>query len=327
MSKTFATVLAASAGAEGGGGAARAGLLWVVSAMMAVATAALVTGPVALAGGGAKQAEHYHWSFAGPFGSYDPVAMQRGYQVYMEVCASCHSMDLVAFRHLGEKGAPFYNESYPDPIKNPYIALLAEQYGEGVRMVPAVDDGGLPTERTPTPADYFPNPYANPLQAAAVNGGAVPPDFSTIVKARHHGSDYLRSLLIGYTYDIPEGLEVPPGSHYNPYFPGDVSGNWSGDPSKVPYGGFLAMAAPITADTLFTYNDTVMEAAITARLADNPNAKVEQMATDVAHFLTWVSHPHMEARKSLGRIVIVYLVLLAILLWFSYRQVWRNVEH
>lgn len=268
----------------------------------------------AMAAGGAKKPEHYHWSFVGPFGSYDRAAMQRGYQVYKELCSACHSMDLVAFRHLGEKGAPFYTPAEPNPIDNPYIKLMAEEFGNDVRMIRALDDGGFPTERMPGASDYIPGPYANPLQAAAVNGGAIPPDFSTIAKARHHGPDYIRSLLIGYSYPIPEGLEVPAGSYYNPYFPGDVSANWSGDPEKVPYGGFLAMAAPITADTLFEYRDGTA-------------ASVEQLATDVTYFLTWASHPHMEARKSLGRIVVVYLTLLAVLLWFSYRQIWRNVDH
>lgn len=295
-----------------GGASHFAPILPLVIAMVVALAAAL--GPTADAKGGAKKPEDYDWTFEGVFGTYDRPSMQRGYQVYKELCAACHSMDLIAFRHLGEKGAPFYEDAYPDPIRNPYIALLAERFGEEVRGVKDLDEGGLEITRTPAPSDHFPAPYSNPLQAAAVNGGAVPPDFSTIVKARKGGADYIRSLLIGYTYPVPDELEVAPGAHYNPYYPGDVSGSWNGDPSQVPYGGFFAMAAPITEGTLFEY-------------LDGTPFTVEQAATDVSHFLAWASHPHLEARKSLGRIVVVYLSLLAILLWFSYRQVWRNVKH
>ncbi len=276
----------------------------------------------ASAEGGAEPPEHYHWSFQGPFGSYDRASMQRGYQVYKQVCAQCHGMDLVAFRHLGNKGAPFYDSENPNPIDSPYIKQIAAEFGQEVRFLSPLDEGGNPIDcfEEPTPAacvpgasDYFPNPYRNDLQAKAANGGALPPDFSTISKARHHGPDYLRSLLLGYV-EPPEGLEVPPGSYYNKYYEGDLSGSWDGDPSKVPAGGFIAMAPPILDGMAFEYRD------------GTPATPV-QMSTDVAHFLEWASHPHMEARKNIGRQTVVYLLILAGLLWFSYRQIWRNVKH
>ncbi len=273
----------------------------------------LVFAPAADAAGGAKAPEHHHWHFDGPFGAYDQAALQRGYQVYKQICAACHSMDYVAFRHLGEQGGPFHDDEYANPNDNPVVQAVARQFGEEVREITVIDDYGDEATRLPTTSDYIPAPFKNEAQARSINGGAYPPDFSVIVKARHHGADYIRSLLLGYQYDVPEELDVPLGQYWNPYYAGDVSGNWSGDPSKVPYGGFIAMAQPLY-DGMVEY-------------ADGTEATVEQMATDVAEFLTWAADPHLAARKSLGVSVVFYLIILAGLLWVSYHQIWRNVKH
>lgn len=279
--------------------------------LMALVAVVVFAGP-SEAAGKAKSPPHHHWHFQGVFGTYDKAALQRGYQVYKEVCAACHSMDLVAFRHLGQRGGPFFTEDYPNPIDSPYVKQLAVQFGEDVREVADIDAGGADITRAPGPSDYFPAPYRNENQAKAVNGGAYPPDFSTIVKARHYGADYVRALNLGYV-EPPEGLEIPPGKYYNVYYPGDVTDFWSGDPSQVPKGGFIAMA-PQLVDGKVTY-------------ADGTEATTEQMSNDVTEFLTWVSHPDLEARKNLGRQVLIYLTILAVLLWFSYKQIWRNVKH
>ncbi len=284
---------------------------FAVGGLAGLAAVALWAGP-ADAAGGAKSPEHHHWHFNGPFGAYDKAALQRGYQVYKEVCAACHSMDYVAFRHLGQKGGPFYDSAYANPNDNPVVQAVARQFGEDIRLVRVLDEAGDEAERPPEPSDYIPGPYRNIAQARAVNGGAYPTDFSVITKARHYGADYIRSLLIGYTYEVPDALEVPPGQWWNPYFPGDVSESWSGDPSKVPYGGFIAMAPPL--------REGVLE------YTDGTEASVEQMAADVSEFLNWAADPHLESRKSMGISVMGYLVILAGLLWVSYHQIWRNVK-
>ena len=144
------------------------------------------------------------WSFHGVFGHYDQAAMQRGFQVYKEVCAGCHGLDYIAFRNLADLG---YNE---DEIK-----AVAAEYS----VMDGPDDEGEMFERPAVPSDYFPAPFANKKAAAAANGGAVPPDLSLITKARAGGADYIHALLTGYTE--PEAdFELTEGLNYNEYFPG-----------------------------------------------------------------------------------------------------------
>ncbi len=260
-------------------------------ALAAVAGIAL-SATVARAAGDAYDPEHHHWHFAGPFGTFDRGALQRGYQVYRQVCASCHGMEFLTFRNLGEPGGPFYNPDYPNPNDNPVLVALAAEFivdGEP-------DASGLPVERPGRVSDTFPAP-------PPVAGN--PPDLSVIVKARHYGADYIRSLLLGYR-DAPADVELGSGLYYNPWFPG----------------GQIAMADQLTlayeAGSL-TYAETAANAGI--------EADVEQMANDVTEFLVWASDPHTEARKRMGFIVLIYLTIFAVLLWLSYKAIWRNVKH
>ena len=141
------------------------------------------------------------WKFSGVFGSFDRSAIQRGYQVYKEVCSSCHSMSRVAFRNLRDVG--FSEEE---------VKAIAGSYSVG----DGPNEAGEMFERPGTPADYFPNPFPNKEAAAASNNGAYPPDLSLIIKARHNGADYVYSLLMGY-----EGGEADEGGLYpNKHFPG-----------------------------------------------------------------------------------------------------------
>mgnify|MGYP003150545489 CR=1 FL=1 len=155
-----------------------------------------------------KQAE---WSFEAPFGTFDRSALRRGYKVYAEVCAACHSMNLMRFRNLGEAGGPEFSEA---AVK----AIAAEHTIED-----GPDDLGDMFERARLPKDPFPAPFANENAARASNGGALPPDLSMVVKARNGGENYIYSLLTGYT-DAPEGVSVPAGMSYNTYFPGHMIG-------------------------------------------------------------------------------------------------------
>jgi len=164
---------------------------------------------LALAAGAAQGAEGValpaqKWSFDGIFGMFDRAAMQRGLQVYTEVCAGCHSLKRIAFRNLADLG---YGE---EEIK----AIAA-----GFTVPDGPDDQGEMFEREGTQSDRFPKPFANDKAAAAAMGGAVPPDLSLMAKARFGGADYIHALLIGYE-EPPAGFDLLEGLSYNAYFPG-----------------------------------------------------------------------------------------------------------
>jgi len=263
---------------------------------LAFAGAASLTGIAFAAGGGSDyKMEHKHWHFSGPFGTYDRPAMQRGYQVYREVCSSCHQLEHMSFRHLGDKGAPFYDEHFPNPNDNQLVKNFAADW-----EIEYIDpDSGDVETRTGIPADGFPSPYANDAAARAANGGAFPPDLSVITLARTNGPDYVYNLLTAYGKEIPHDMEdkIGAGQHYNPMMDG----------------GAIAMAPPLS-DELIEY-------------ADGTPATVEQMAADVTEFLTWAGDPKMEQRKSTGLMVMVFLLVLTILTFLAYKQVWRDVDH
>ena len=261
-----------------------------------------------LAGIGAAQAQEHgapvpppqKWSFSGPFGKFDEAQLQRGFKVYKEVCSACHSMTLLSFRNLAEPGGPGFSEAQ--------AAAVAADY-----KIKDLDDKGEPIERAGRPADYFPAPFPNALAAAAANGGTAPPDFSTIAKARTYergfpwflidivtqyqeqGPDYIHALLNGYE-DAPKDFALPPGGNYNKYFPGHS----------------IAMPKPLS-DGQVTYDD------------GSPQT-VDQYGKDVAAFLTWVAEPHMIARKRIGFQVMIFLLVLAGLLYFTKKKVWSAVH-
>ncbi len=166
---------------------------------------ALFVGP-AYAAGGAVELHERDWSFNGPFGTFDKASMQRGFQVYREVCSGCHSLKFIAFRNFADLG---YNETE--------IKAIAAEYD--VEDGPN-EDGDMFT-RPGIPADRIPSPYANDNAARASNGGALPPDLSLMAKARAHGPDYLYSLLIGYK-DAPDTVVVPEGMYYNNAYSGHL---------------------------------------------------------------------------------------------------------
>ncbi len=294
-----------------------------------VAAALLAPVSAMAAGGNTLELKHNHWHFAGPFGSYDKEAMQRGFQVYKTVCASCHGADQLAFRNLGDKGAPFYLEQCPvgvpettnckNPAENPVVKAIAAEY----TVKDGPDEYGEMFDRPGLPSDKFPYPFANEQQARAANGGAYPPNLALIIKARPHGPDYVYSLLTGYE-EAPETVTLGPGQNYNPYFPGDMSQllkpeyrDADGHPLegvKVPPGGVLAMLAPLS-DGVVDYADPEIP------------ETVDQYAKDVVEFLTWASETKKEERKSLGVVTIGYLLILTNDMYFSYRSILTKVDH
>ncbi|HAE28762.1 MULTISPECIES: cytochrome c1 [Hyphomonas] len=308
--------------------------------LLTAGLAGLIFTAAAHAAGGA---EHPHppeggWPFEGPTGQFDQASLQRGYQVYHQVCSSCHSMKLMSYRNLGEPGGPFYDPAYPNPNDNPFVKALA---AENEILSPTPNDIGDFDYRPATPADTFRSPYPNVQAARAANGGAAPPDLSVITKARHGGASYVFHLLSGYPdndafvkrevdgetanfLDMSkvgghggehgEGfLKINAGQYYNPYMAGDTTPNYEGDPRHPPKGGFLAMPPQLIEGRV--------------EYMDGTEATVEQMAYDVAQFLAWAGEPKQEHRKSLGLAVMAYLLILAVLLWFSYKQIWRKIEH
>lgn len=230
------------------------------------------------------------WSFNGPFGHYDKAQLQRGFQVYTEVCSACHSLHQVAFRSLADLG---YSEAE--------IKAIAK-----ARQVPDVDPKtGEATTRPGTPADRFPLVYPNDVAARAANNNAVPPDLSLIAKSRHDGPNYVHSLLTGFQAQPAELLKkfpdakTPEGLHYNPYF-----ANLN-----------LAMAPPLTAEGQVTYGE------------GQPKPTVDQMAQDVSAFLMWAAEPKMEARKSTGVAVLIFLLFATVLAYLSYQNIWADKKH
>jgi ubiquinol-cytochrome c reductase cytochrome c1 subunit len=227
------------------------------------------------------------FSFNGPFGKYDRAQLQRGFQVYKEVCAACHGLTYVSFRNLEELG---YSEAE--------VKAIADQWQI---EVPSINpDTGEAATRKAIPADRFPSPYANEVAARAANNNALPPDLALITKARHDGPAYVYSLLTGYRQppaNLPAESRPGQGLYYNPYFP-----NLN-----------LAMPPPLTADGQVTY-------------ADGTNPTVDQMAKDVSAFLAWTAEPRLENRNRTGIAVLIFLTIATILAYLAYKNIWGSVK-
>jgi ubiquinol-cytochrome c reductase cytochrome c1 subunit len=223
---------------------------------------------------------HQDWSFNGITGTYDRAALQRGFKVYKQVCSACHSMKHLHYRNLTDLG---YTE---DQVKN-----IAAEY----TVTDGPDEEGEMFDRPGRPSDRFVSPYKNDNMAKASNNGAMPPDLSLIVKARHHGADYIYGILTGYEAP-PAGKTLLQGQHYNKYMPGHI----------------IAMAAPLSDDAV-PYED------------GSPQT-TQQYAKDVSHFLTWAADPYMEARKNIGLRVLIFLIVFAGIMYAVKRRIWAHLH-
>ena len=247
-----------------------------------------------------KDPREVHFQHDGVFGTFDRAQLQRGFQVYKEVCSACHSMRLVSYRNLADLG---FTEAE--------VKAIAKGY-----EVPAIDDSGEAITRKALPSDRFISPFANHEAAAAANNGKAPPDLSLMVKARHDGQNYVYSLLTGYGQTPPktvkawklnektgkveqtqEKYEISPGLNYNPYF----------------HSVTIAMAAPLNEGQV-TY-------------ADGTKATVDQMAKDVTAFMAWTAEPKLEQHKRNGVGVLAFLSILVVLTFLSYKRIWAGVKH
>jgi len=233
----------------------------------------------------------------GVFGRFDRAQLQRGFQVYKEVCAACHSLKYVSFYQLTDLG---YNE--------PEVKAIANQWAI---EVPSVNpETGENSTRKALISDRFPSPYANETAARAANNNALPPDLSLISEARDGGAHYVHSLLTGYRnqagYRNEKGEELlkqfpdvrtPEGLHFNPYF-----ANLN-----------IAMPPPIVADGQVTY-------------ADGTKATVDQMSKDVAAFLVWTAEPTLENRHRAGWVTMLFLLTATVFAYLAYRNLWANAK-
>lgn len=251
-----------------------------------------------------EKPERQEWSYAGVFGRFDKAQLKRGFKVYKEVCSTCHSIKMLAFRNLGQPGGPELSEKE--------VADLAASY----KIKDGPNDSGEFFERPGRPSDRFPPPFANEQAARAAMSGAYPPDMSVLVKARgyhrgfpsflfdglpgfayqEHGADYIVSLLKGYR-DAPADFKVPDGQYYNIYM----------------VGRRIGMPPPLS-DGAVTYDDGAPQT-------------VDQYARDVTAFMAWVAEPSLESRKKIGLGVISFLIVFAGLLYFTKRKIWSNVAH
>ena len=253
------------------------------------------------------------WSFAGMFGTYDQAQLQRGFKIYQQVCSNCHSLSMVAFRNLADKGGPSFS---PEQVK-----ALAATY-----KVKDMNDVGEVAERNGRPSDYFPWSYANPAAAAATLGVA-PPDMTLLAKARSYergfpnflldmlpftayqekGPDYIYSLLVkGYTAP-PKGFEVAEGSYYNAIYPGHN----------------IHMANPLN----LLFDEATDKPGDAAFYEDGTPFTRQQAGRDIAAFLMWTAEPKLEERKKTGLRVMIFLAVFASLLFFVKRKVWAGIAH
>ncbi len=257
------------------------------------------------AAGEAVEIAKQPWSFGGVFGTFDKNQLQRGFQVFREVCSSCHAARLLSFRNLSQKNGPEFSEEQ--------VKALAAEY-----EISDIDaEGGV---RPAVAADNWPSPFANDNEARDANGGVVPPDFSVIANARgttqpfpywllnyvtpyqEGGPDYIHALLTGYEETPPADVaDFPEGKYYNHVFPGHAIG----------------MAPPL-ADGSVTYAE--------GETGSVP-LTLDQYSRDVSAFLMWMAEPHMVDRKETGLKVILFLILFAGIMYIVKRRLWAKIEH
>lgn len=315
-----------------------------VRALTVAGVVAAALAAPAMAAESGTHIERHKWTFGGFFGQFDNAQLQRGFQVYKEVCANCHGLNRIAFRNLSEPGGP----QFPAAA----VAALAATY----KVKDGPNDEGKMFERPAKPADRIPPPYANEQEARSIHNGAYPPDLSLMAKARNvetvapwyihpalmlkdiamgyqeGGADYLRALLV--SYGEPPAY-VNQNGHYVPLKEGDnnpkaercvsITPGTDGKPDVcnklldgMQYnaafpGGQIAMPPPLN-DGQVTYTD-------------GTPAKVENYAADVSAFLAWTADPTLEARKKLGWQVMLYLVIMSILLYIGKKRIWSKIPH
>ena len=258
--------------------------------------------------------ERQKWPFAGMNGKYDKPQLQRGFQVYQQVCANCHSLSRVNWRNLVDAGGP----EFPEAAVKEFAASwpnkpLAEPNDDGA----TTDKKGNLLTRAGLLSDPILGPYRNDKEARAAQNGALPPNLSVIAKARdlHNGGfwvnhvgkmaadvfhgyqeggpDYIYNLLINYA-DAPASFKMADGMSYNRAFPGNQ----------------IAMVPPLSKENVVKYQDGT--------------GSLEENARDVAAFLEWAADPKLTERKDMGRGVLLYLLITSVLLYIGKKRIWAK---
>jgi ubiquinol-cytochrome c reductase cytochrome c1 subunit len=228
-----------------------------------------------------------HWSFDGPFGTFDRAAAQRGFQIYEEVCSRCHSLTLLRYGDLGPNGPGGGIGYSADEVK---AIASTKQVTDGP------NDQGEMFQRPGRPSDKFVAPFPNEQAARAALNGALPPDLSLITKALEGGPNQAFGVLTGYRDPPPAGFKLADGMYYDLYFAGHQ----------------IAMPPPLAGNDV-TY-------------ADGTKPTLEQEAQDVVTFLSWAAEPTMEERKYTGAKVLIFLVFMTGLLFGAKRKIWADVH-
>jgi len=284
---------------------------------------ALTFAALALASPAMAEDEHHFeyerqkWSFAGFNGRYDKAQLQRGFQIYQQVCSNCHALSRVRWRNLTDAGGPEFPEAAVKKLAADWPNKpLAEPNDDGA----TTDKKGNLLTRPALLADPILGPYRNNKEARAAQNGALPPDLSVIAKARdlHNGGfwvnhvfkmagdvmrgyqeggpDYIYNLLTNYA-DAPGEMKMADGMNYNRAFPGNQ----------------IAMVPPLSKENFIKYQDG------TGSLEDN--------ARDVSAFLEWAADPKLNERKAMGWQVLLYLLITSVLLYLGKKRIWSRIEH
>jgi cytochrome c1 len=285
-----------------------------------------------------------HWSFAGVFGHFDQGQLQRGYKIYEEVCAGCHSMNLLRYRNLADKGGPQFSQAA--------VQQLAKS-ADKIADIP--DDQGKPRKRERIPSDPFPAPYTSEQQARSTNQGALPPDLSVIAKARtverhvawyreplnwvidiatgyqEGGADYIYAVLVGYG-DVPLYIDDGKG-RLVPLQKGQT------DPKAKPCASVerqegkpdqcVAKQKDLHYNAAFPGHQIAMAPPLSegkVKYDDGTKPTLEQHARDVTAFLMWAADPKLEERKRMGILVLLYIGVTALLLYFAKKRLWAKLH-
>jgi cytochrome c1 len=272
--------------------------------------AAMLASGTAFAAEGHAEIARQPWSFSGFTGQFDRAQLQRGFQVYKEVCANCHGLDRLSFRNLSQPGGPEFPE---DAVKQ-----LAAEWPNKITDGP--NDQGQMFERPALPSDPIRGPYHNDNEARAAQNGALPPDLSLIAKARaverspswwihpflmlgdiiesyqEGGADYVYAVLMGFT-DPPADFKLVEGKFYNTAFPGHQ----------------ISMPPPLSDDAV--------------AYQDGTPTKVDNYARDVVAFLSWAADPSLDQRKRIGWQVLLYLIVTTGLLYLGKKRIWSTLKH
>jgi ubiquinol-cytochrome c reductase cytochrome c1 subunit len=272
---------------------------------LGLATGLALSSGMALAAGEAIQVPDVAFAHEGPFGSYDQMQLQRGLQVFTEVCAACHGLRYVAIRSLADEGGP----NLPEDQVRAYAAGLTE-----------ITDADTGEDRPRVPTDHFP-----------LSGLENAPDLSLMAKARAGfsgpyglginqffkgigGAEYIHAITTGYV-DPPEcAADFESDGYYNKYFSkGAIPDTCKDEHGHVEIkGSWIAMPPPLSDDQV--------------EYADGTPATVDQMSTDVSAFLMWAAEPKLVARKEAGFTAVLFLTILSVLLYLTNKRIWANVK-